>query len=124
MIEFGACERRTDRSRACWMQPSLGYDRIRRLRAPHRPTACLVCDRKCAACAPTRGCRSPAAQLVTDVHEASEEEEPPRLFLCREGLARFAVEMYEPPTDSNMKNVHMHLTNYSSQLRQASNHSP
>ena len=31
----------------------------------------------------------------------------------KEGLARFAVDSYEAPAADNLKNVHMHLTNYS-----------
>jgi len=38
---------------------------------------------------------------------------PVRAFLFREGLARFAVDSYVAPTRENMRNVHMHLTNYS-----------
>lgn len=38
---------------------------------------------------------------------------PLRVFLFREGLARFAVDTYVVPTRENMRNVHMHLTNYS-----------
>ena len=44
--------------------------------------------------------------LVTSV-------EPLRAFLCHEGLARFAVNEYVPPSRENMRDVHMHLTNYS-----------
>jgi len=36
-----------------------------------------------------------------------------RAFLCREGLARFAVDAYTEPSKQNLRNVHMHLTNYS-----------
>jgi hypothetical protein len=38
---------------------------------------------------------------------------PLRAFVCHEGLARFAVDSYVPPSSENMRNVHMHLTNYS-----------
>ena len=51
--------------------------------------------------------------LVADSHSSSEDESLVRFFLYREGLARFAVEAYEPPDDHNLANVHMHLTNYS-----------
>ena len=43
--------------------------------------------------------------LVADVQDAPDEGGPMRLFLCREGLARFAVEGYEQPAASNVKNV-------------------
>jgi len=36
-----------------------------------------------------------------------------RAFLCHEGLARFAVDDYLAPAKDNLRNVHMHLTNYS-----------
>jgi hypothetical protein len=51
--------------------------------------------------------------LVTDVQDTAEEDTPMRIFLFREGLARFAVDMYEPPSSENAKNTNMHLTNYS-----------
>ena len=52
--------------------------------------------------------------LVADVQDSSEDDAGlMRLFLFREGLARFAVDSYEPPSADNLKNVHMHLTNYS-----------
>jgi len=38
--------------------------------------------------------------------------DPLRIFVYREGLARFATEKYEPPVKSNMENMFMHLTNY------------
>lgn len=37
---------------------------------------------------------------------------PMRIFLYKEGLARFATAKYERPNDKNMKNLFMHLTNY------------
>ncbi|KAI8920437.1 tubulin-tyrosine ligase family-domain-containing protein [Entophlyctis helioformis] len=43
--------------------------------------------------------------LVTSV-------DPLRVFIYRDGLARFATEKYHPPSDKNMGNVCMHLTNY------------
>ena len=38
---------------------------------------------------------------------------PVRGYLYHEGLARFAVDAYVAPSKDNMRNVHMHLTNYS-----------
>ncbi|KAJ3146151.1 Tubulin polyglutamylase ttll6 [Geranomyces variabilis] len=43
--------------------------------------------------------------LVTSV-------KPLRIFLYRDGLARFATEPYREPRDGNLGNVCMHLTNY------------
>jgi tubulin polyglutamylase TTLL6/13 len=37
---------------------------------------------------------------------------PLRIFIYNEGLVRFATEKYDKPTDSNLKNLYMHLTNY------------
>lgn len=34
-------------------------------------------------------------------------------YLADEGLARFATEPYQKPTNDNMKKAYMHLTNYS-----------
>ena len=38
--------------------------------------------------------------------------DPLRVFVYREGLARFATEKYDEPNDENLNNLHMHLTNY------------
>lgn len=38
--------------------------------------------------------------------------DPLRVFVFREGLARFATEQYQPPIKQNMENMFMHLTNY------------
>ena len=38
---------------------------------------------------------------------------PLRAYLCHEGLARFAVSDYVAPSKDNIRDVHMHLTNYS-----------
>ena len=38
--------------------------------------------------------------------------DPLRVFVFREGLARFATEKYESPFKGNMENMFMHLTNY------------
>mmetsp|Transcript_36268 Transcript_36268/g.117269 ORF Transcript_36268/g.117269 Transcript_36268/m.117269 type:complete len:627 (-) Transcript_36268:165-2045(-) len=38
---------------------------------------------------------------------------PPRVFLCREGLARFCTEAYEVPAAKNLHKCLGHLTNYS-----------
>ena len=53
--------------------------------------------------------------LVTATHPV------PVAYLYREGLARFAVDSYVPPSRENMKNVHMHLTNYSASAKRAPN---
>ena len=38
--------------------------------------------------------------------------DPLRLFVFREGLARFATEEYVGPYKNNLDNLYMHLTNY------------
>ena len=38
--------------------------------------------------------------------------EPLKIFLFKEGLARFATEAYQQPNDENVDEVCMHLTNY------------
>jgi len=38
--------------------------------------------------------------------------DPLRVFVFREGLARFATEEYIGPYNSNLDNLFMHLTNY------------
>jgi tubulin polyglutamylase TTLL6/13 len=38
--------------------------------------------------------------------------DPLRLFVFREGLARFATEEYVGPYRNNLDNLYMHLTNY------------
>lgn len=38
---------------------------------------------------------------------------PLRIYLFEDGLCRFATAPYQPPTTGNMRNVFMHLTNYS-----------
>jgi len=37
---------------------------------------------------------------------------PLRVYVYKDGLARFATEKYQKPNDKNMKNVFMHLTNF------------
>ena len=37
---------------------------------------------------------------------------PLRILMYKEGLVRLATEPYSQPTDCNMKNNFMHLTNY------------
>lgn len=39
--------------------------------------------------------------------------QPLKVFVYREGLARFATHKFQKPTKANMKNIYMHLTNYS-----------
>jgi tubulin polyglutamylase TTLL6/13 len=39
--------------------------------------------------------------------------DPLRIYLYKEGIARFATEVYVPPSSSNLGQVYMHLTNYS-----------
>lgn len=34
-------------------------------------------------------------------------------YVCEEGMARFCTEDYKPPTKDNLKNLYMHLTNFS-----------
>jgi len=38
--------------------------------------------------------------------------DPLRVFVFREGLARFATEEYTGPFNGNLDNLYMHLTNY------------
>ena len=38
--------------------------------------------------------------------------DPLRVFIFREGLARFATEEYTGPYNNNLDNLYMHLTNY------------
>jgi len=35
-----------------------------------------------------------------------------RIYMCWDGLVRFATEPYSKPTYANIKNMCMHLTNY------------
>ena len=37
---------------------------------------------------------------------------PLRIYIYEEGLARFATEKYEKPSEKNIGNLFMHLTNY------------
>ena len=37
---------------------------------------------------------------------------PLRAYIYRDGLARFATEKYQKPSDKNIGNLCMHLTNY------------
>lgn len=37
---------------------------------------------------------------------------PLRIYMYKDGLARFATEEYEKPADKNMHRLFMHLTNY------------
>jgi len=37
---------------------------------------------------------------------------PLRIFLFKDGLVRLATESYVKPTESNISNLFMHLTNY------------
>jgi len=37
---------------------------------------------------------------------------PLRIFIFKEGLARFATSEYVSPLGSNLNNLYMHLTNY------------
>jgi hypothetical protein len=39
--------------------------------------------------------------------------DPIKVYICEEGLARFCTSDYKPPTKENLKNMFMHLTNYS-----------
>ena len=39
--------------------------------------------------------------------------QPLQVYLYREGMARFATSQYEPPDESNLRDVFMHLTNAS-----------
>lgn len=43
--------------------------------------------------------------------------DPLRIYLFKEGLARFSTEPYKMPTKKNMGNLFMHLTNYSINCR-------
>ena len=37
---------------------------------------------------------------------------PLRIYMYKDGLARFATEEYDKPSDRNMNRLFMHLTNY------------
>ena len=37
---------------------------------------------------------------------------PLRVYIYKDGLARFATVKYQKPDDKNLKNIYMHLTNY------------
>jgi hypothetical protein len=37
---------------------------------------------------------------------------PLRVYIYKDGLARFATEKYEKPSEKNIGNLFMHLTNY------------
>ena len=39
--------------------------------------------------------------------------DPIEAYFCNEGLARFCTHQYQKPNRENLKNVYMHLTNYS-----------
>eukprot|EP00347_Sterkiella_histriomuscorum_P023762 403333471 len=39
--------------------------------------------------------------------------DPVEAYICEEGLARFCTQDYKPPTRENLKNMFIHLTNYS-----------
>ena len=39
--------------------------------------------------------------------------DPLQIYICREGMARFCTLKYQPPTNRNLHQVFMHLTNYS-----------
>ena len=39
--------------------------------------------------------------------------DPVEAFLCTEGLARFCTHNYKKPDHANIKNLYMHLTNFS-----------
>jgi len=39
--------------------------------------------------------------------------DPLRVYLFKEGLARFSTDPYREPNKKNMNNMYMHLTNYS-----------
>ena len=39
--------------------------------------------------------------------------DPLKLFIFKDGLVRFASEPYKKPNKQNLKNMFMHLTNYS-----------
>ena len=43
--------------------------------------------------------------------------DPLRIYLFKEGLARFSTEAYQQPTKKNMGNMYMHLTNYAINCR-------
>ncbi|CAF3048765.1 unnamed protein product [Rotaria sp. Silwood2] len=43
--------------------------------------------------------------------------DPFRIFVYKDGLARFTTQQYEEPSNSNCKDIFMHLTNYAIQKR-------
>ena len=43
--------------------------------------------------------------------------DPLRIYLFKEGMARFSTEPYRAPSKKNMNNMYMHLTNYAINCR-------
>jgi len=43
--------------------------------------------------------------------------DPLRIYLFKEGLARFSTDAYQAPTKKNFSNLFMHLTNYAINCR-------
>mmetsp|Transcript_6950 Transcript_6950/g.18901 ORF Transcript_6950/g.18901 Transcript_6950/m.18901 type:complete len:663 (-) Transcript_6950:71-2059(-) len=76
-------------------------------RLAHRPSQ-QVAVQEYLSCLLLGGCKWDARiyVLVTSV-------DPLECYVSHEGLARFCVESYCPPTDSNARSVCAHLTNYS-----------
>ena len=92
--------------RAASRPPS--YSRVRGPALPHRPHTASVVQEYLAAPMLCDGLKFDLRLYVV-----VRSLQPLQVYLYREGMARFATSQYEPPDESNLRDVFMHLTNAS-----------